>query len=248
MGKKTLTYILIIVFIGSAVICAMNECSLLLKVKALEKELEHYQVWEKQYMLDNPDYENVRILIDVDEKTLYLLDGNKLIKKYTVATGKLSTPTPLGRWKIINKARWGGGFGSRWMQIDVPWGTYGIHGTNQPSSIGYNASHGCIRMLNKDVEDLYMYVKYGTPVAIYGGLYGSFGNGARNLKPGDKGMDVVEVQRRLQMFGYYNGSIDGVYGPGMERAVNSFQKDKGLPVNRVIYYETYRAMGILMVD
>jgi len=248
MKKKVLIYILAVVLIGSAVICVMNECSILLKVKALEKELEHYQVWEKQYMMDNPDYENVRILIDVDEKTLYLMDGNKLIKKYTVATGKPSTPTPLGRWKIISKARWGGGFGSRWMQIDVPWGKYGIHGTNQPSSIGYSASHGCIRMLNKDVEDLYTYVKYGTPVVIYGGLFGPFGNGARNLKPGDKGIDVVEVQRRLKMLGYYNGYIDGVYGPSMERAVNSFQKDKGLPVNRVIYYETYRAMGILMVD
>jgi peptidoglycan hydrolase-like protein with peptidoglycan-binding domain len=103
-------------------------------------------------------------------------------------------------------------------------------------------------MYNRDVEDLYTYVKYGTPVYIYGGLYGPFGNGARNLKPGDKGVDVVEVQRRLKLLGYYKGSIDGVYGPGMENALYSFQRDNGLPKNRVIYYETYRAMGIIMMD
>ncbi len=212
------------------------------------RELQDYQVWEKRYMLDNPEYENLQIFIDIDEKTLYLLDGSALIKKYSVATGARSTPTPIGRWKVISKARWGGGFGSRWIGIDVPWGIYGIHGTNKPSSIGYNASHGCVRMYNKDVEDLFTYVKYGTPVYIYGGLYGPFGNGARNLKPGDKGIDVVEVQRRLRLLGYYNGSIDGVYGPGMERSLYQFQADNGLPRSRVIYYETYRAMGIIMMD
>ena len=115
------------------------------------RELQDYQVWEKRYMLDNPEYENLQIFIDIDEKTLYLLDGSALIKKYSVATGARSTPTPIGRWKVISKARWGGGFGSRWIGIDVPWGIYGIHGTNKPSSIGYNASHGCVRMYNKDV-------------------------------------------------------------------------------------------------
>jgi hypothetical protein len=248
MRKRVLIYTLAIVVIGCVVICTANNCAVMLKRKAMAEELKHYQVWEKQYMLDYPDYENLRILIDIDEKTLYLLDGNKLIKKYMVATGKPSTPTPIGRWKVISKARWGGGFGSRWIGLDVPWGKYGIHGTNRPSSIGYNASHGCIRMHNRDVEDLYNYVKYGTPVVIYGGVFGPFGNGARNLQPGDRGIDVVEVQRRLKMLGYYNGYIDGVYGPRMERAVNEFQKDKGLPVSRTIYYDTYKAMGILMVD
>ncbi len=59
----------------------------------------------------------------------------------------------------------GGGFGSRWMGLNVPWGgKYGIHGTNQPGSIGFNASAGCIRMRNKDVEELYNLVEYNTTV------------------------------------------------------------------------------------
>ena len=164
--------------------------------------IKEYQVWEKRYMEENPDYNNLVILIIIDEKLLYLLNENEVIKKYVIATGKPSTPTPIGRWKIIEKARWGGGFGSRWMGLNVPWGKYGIHGTNKPSSIGYNASHGCIRMLNKDIEDLYTYVKGGTPVVIYGGPFGMFGNGMRNLNKGDRGMDVVEVQRNLKNLGY----------------------------------------------
>ena len=244
MARRVLGFILLLVLLGGTI----YYYDISFNNKDRLKELEDYQVWEKRYMLDNPEYENLQIFIDIDEKTLYLLDGNNLIKKYPVATGKPSTPTPIGRWKVINKARWGGGFGSRWIGIDVPWGTYGIHGTNKPSTIGYNASHGCVRMYNRDVEDLYTYVKYGTPVYIYGGLYGPFGNGARNLKPGDKGIDVVEVQRRLKLLGYYKGSIDGVYGPVMENALYSFQRDNGLPKSRVIYYETYRAMGIIMME
>jgi hypothetical protein len=244
MARKVLGFVLFFVVLGGA--CLYYAIGS--ENKEQLKELEDYQVWEKRYMLENPEYENLQIFIDIDEKTLYLLDGSRLIKKYPVATGKASTPTPIGRWKVISKARWGGGFGSRWMGIDVPWGTYGIHGTNKPSTIGYNASHGCVRMYNRDVEDLYTYVKYGTPVYIYGGLFGPFGNGARNLKPGDKGVDVVEVQRRLKLLGYYNGSIDGVYGPNMENALYRFQRDHSLPKSRVIYYETYRAMGIIMMD
>ena len=244
MAKRILGFVLLFIVPAALILyCGDSRMD-----KEQLKELQNYQVWEKRYMLDNPEYENLQILIDIDEKTLYLLDGSKLIKKYPVATGASSTPTPVGRWKVINKARWGGGFGSRWIGIDVPWGIYGIHGTNKPSSIGYNASHGCIRMYNKNVEDLFTYVKYGTPVYIYGGLYGPFGNGARNIKPGDKGIDVVEVQRRLKLLGYYSGSIDGVYGPNMEASLYRFQADNGLPKSRVIYYETYTAMGIIMMD
>ena len=46
---------------------------------------------------------------------------------------------------------WGGGFGTRWLGLNVPWGIYGIHGTNQPWSIGTQASAGCIRMFNRHV-------------------------------------------------------------------------------------------------
>jgi hypothetical protein len=211
--------------------------------------LGQYQKWEEKMAKKNPDYDNLSILIDINAKTLYLLQDNKIVlKKYPVATGKADTPTPIGTFKIVGKAKWGGGFGSRWMGLDVPWGKYGIHGTNKPNSIGSNASGGCIRMNNKHVEELYSYVKHNTVVIIEGGPYGPFGNGFRNLTPGDRGADVAEVQRRLSNLGYYDGSIDGVYGDGMKQALVRFLKEKKLPITDVISNQVYKALSIELVD
>ncbi|MCC5912489.1 MAG: L,D-transpeptidase [Clostridiaceae bacterium] len=78
--------------------------------------------WEHEMIKENPDYDNPKILVDISVKTLYLLNDNELIKTYPIASGKLSTPSPLGSWTVISKARWGGGFGTRWMGLNVPWG------------------------------------------------------------------------------------------------------------------------------
>ena len=79
--------------------------------------------------------------------------------------GKPSTPTPLGNFKIINRAvNPGGPFGVRWLGLNKP--GYGIHGTNNPASIGTRVSNGCIRMQNKDVLELANTVPIETPVQI----------------------------------------------------------------------------------
>ena len=106
------------------------------------------------------------ILIDLTESMLYLFENDKLLKKYPVAQGKVSTPSPVGIWKITSKARnWGSGFGTRWMGLSKP--HYGIHGTNNPASIGTAASNGCVRMYNEDVNELFNQVPVGTGVSIY---------------------------------------------------------------------------------
>lgn len=196
------------------------------------------------------DKNNLSILIEVDKKQLSIIDlsSNKIIKNYVVATGKPGTPTPLGTFKIIEKARWGGGFGSRWMGLDVPWGKYGIHGTNKPGSIGFNASAGCIRMRNKDVEELYSIVDYNTIVAIINGDYGPFSHGFRNLRPGDRGADVMEVQKRLKMKGYYTGALDGIYGEGMKYSLIQYLKNNDLPLTDIIGHQIYEKLGIILMD
>ncbi len=212
-------------------------------------EYIEYIAWENKMIYENPDYEDLKILIDISVKRLYLINGNELIKKYPIASGKYSTPSPIGTWKVISKAKWGGGFGTRWMGLNVPWGKYGIHGTNKPNSIGYNASAGCIRMNNKDVEDLYTYVKHETPVTIINGIFGPFGYGLRTIKPGDVGADVREVQARLRAYGYYNVDyLDGKYGPHMEQALYNFQKDNNLPKSSHITYKIYKELGIIVMD
>ncbi|OCA85339.1 L,D-transpeptidase [Pseudobacillus wudalianchiensis] len=106
--------------------------------------------------------------IDVStlQHQLKLFDGNKLIKAYPIAVGKILSPTPSGTYTIINKQRNPGGpFGVLWMGLSKP--HYGIHGTNNPASIGKNVSHGCIRMFNHDVLELSSKVSIGTGVFIH---------------------------------------------------------------------------------
>jgi LysM repeat protein len=106
-----------------------------------------------------------RILLDIGTKTLILYNGDQPIKKYTTAIGRPVTPTPLGNYTIVSKIiNPGGILGTRWLGLSLP--QYGIHGTNNPSSIGTAASKGCIRLYNHDVEDLFSRVSLGTPVQI----------------------------------------------------------------------------------
>lgn len=186
------------------------------------------------------------ILIDLSESMLYLFENNQLIHKYPVAQGKTSTPSPVGVWYITNKARnWGKGFGTRWMGLNVPWGVYGIHGTNKPGSIGHRASAGCFRMRNRDVEELYSIVPYKTRVVVYGGPYGNMAASFDKLEPGDRKSQVAEVQKRLQKLGFYEGSIDGIYGEGMKAALIKFKQENNLPNDHYVDWATYKALGIL---
>ena len=193
---------------------------------------------------------NLAILVDLTEERLYLInkEKNQIIKKYSIASGKVETPSPIGTWKVIGMAKWSGGFGTRWIGLNVPWGTFGIHGTNKPGSIGSEASHGCIRMFNSDVEDLYEYVSVGMTVAIYGGPYGGFEKGFVTLKPGDRGAAVLEVQRKMKEKGYYPGKPDGIYGEEMKRHVMEFKEDNELKVNNNIDFEFYKKLGIILMD
>ena len=104
--------------------------------------------------------------VSTSKRQLKLFDGDQLLKTYPIAVGKVLSPTPTGSFEIINKQKNPGGpFGAFWMGLSKP--HYGIHGNNQPSSIGYDVSHGCIRMHNQDVLDLSSRVTLGTTVYIH---------------------------------------------------------------------------------
>ena len=83
-----------------------------------------------------PLVQNEKIVIDTKSCHLTFYRDGQAVKSFPVAIGTRKTPSPIGEWKIIHKGgSWGGGFGARWMGINVPWGIYGIHGTNKPGSI-----------------------------------------------------------------------------------------------------------------
>jgi len=108
-----------------------------------------------------------KIVVNTSARTLTLYKDGKWFKSFPVAVGKPSTPTPKGTFRIKNKAdNPGGPFGARWLGLSTTSGSYGIHGTNNPSSIGKAVSNGCIRMYNDDVIFLYNTVPVGTVVQI----------------------------------------------------------------------------------
>lgn len=105
------------------------------------------------------------IRISLSARRLTLMQNGRPIKSYPVGVGKMSTATPVGNYSIaVKRPNPGGPFGVMWLGLSVP--HYGIHGTNNPSSIGGYVSHGCIRMYNQHVTELAGLVPVGTPVQI----------------------------------------------------------------------------------
>ena len=106
-----------------------------------------------------------RIIVDLSDRQLYVLDRNIVVRGFPVGIGAMLTQTPEGEFTIINKQENPGGpYGALWMGLSKP--HYGIHGTNNPSSIGKQVSLGCIRMYNEDVLELSRLVPVGTRVTI----------------------------------------------------------------------------------
>ncbi|MGE5654175.1 MAG: L,D-transpeptidase family protein [Bacillota bacterium] len=166
------------------------------------------------------------LTIDQDAFTITLTRRGEIQKRYRCAVGKPATPTPPGDWYLIQKTpNPGGPFGPRWMRLNVPYGGYGIHGTDNPSSIGTAASHGCVRMVNEQVIELYDIVPLGTQVRI---LPKGQQPAQAILRVGSSGPEVWELQQRLQVLGFFNAEPTGYFGTVTEQAVITFQEAKGL--------------------
>ncbi|TSA57131.1 LysM peptidoglycan-binding domain-containing protein [bacterium] len=120
------------------------------------------------------------IIVDNKQCVLTVLLGDEVIKIYGVATGK-NNSTPIGlfkvRDKLVDPVWYNKGLavpaespenvlGTRWMGLTTPEPGYGIHGTTEPDSIGYQSTEGCIRMRNKDVEELYSIIPLGISVTV----------------------------------------------------------------------------------
>jgi len=118
------------------------------------------------------------VLVSIPDRKLALLANGKVVRIYRVAVGKTSTPSPVGEFKVVNRvtnptyyhkgqvigAGKGNPVGTRWMGLSAK--GYGIHGTNQPNSIGKAASTGCIRMGKQDLDELFAIVDVGDTVQI----------------------------------------------------------------------------------
>jgi lipoprotein-anchoring transpeptidase ErfK/SrfK len=118
------------------------------------------------------------IIVSLEDHKLALLENGEVKKLYTVAVGKPSTPSPDGTFTIQRRVKNptyhhdgktvppgpNNPVGTRWMGLSKS--GYGIHGTNEPKSIGRAASHGCIRMAKADLEEFYEMVALGDTVRL----------------------------------------------------------------------------------
>ena len=120
------------------------------------------------------------IVVSLEDRKLALVEDGQIKKVYVVAVGKPTTPSPAGKFTIARRVKNptyshdgktvppgpGNPVGTRWMGLSVK--GYGIHGTNEPKSIGKAASHGCIRMARRDLEEMYEMVSVGDTVELVG--------------------------------------------------------------------------------
>lgn len=187
---------------------------------------------------------DISIIVDTHKRKLTVYSDGEPYRQFQVAVGKYETPTPIGNFKVSRKAvDWGTGFGTRWIGLNVGWGIYGIHGTNKPNSIGDYSSHGCIRMHNRHVEELYPWIPTNAPVIVVGNPFGYLDPSYKILRRDDRGAVICEVQRALKQLGY-DIQVDGVWGWGMEEVVVKFRKDKGLSRDNCIDRSAYKALGL----
>jgi hypothetical protein len=119
------------------------------------------------------------IVVSIPDRKLALIEDGQIVKVYPIAVGALASPSPDGefrvRERVTNPTYYAPGkvippgklnpLGTRWIGLGHR--GYGIHGTNEPRSIGKRASHGCIRMRNRDVEELFDFVRPGDLVELH---------------------------------------------------------------------------------
>ena len=189
------------------------------------------------------------VWIELDRKRLLLYENGEIARTYPIAAGRADTPSPVGVFRVTHRfATELSGFGTRFLGLSVPWGQYGIHGTNAPASIGQNASHGCIRLRVADAEEIYRLVPNGTRVVIESGAYGPLFTGLRSLREGDRGADVLQLQRRLILQGWLQGPADGVFGPSTRRAVVAARKALSMPPGDAADAALQSRLGMMLFE
>jgi len=120
------------------------------------------------------------VLVSIPDRKLAVLEDGEVLAQFPIAVGADASPSPTGEFQIVNRVSnptyYHAGqviptgkdnpVGTRWLGLSQK--GYGIHGTNTPRSIGHAASHGCIRLRNRDMERLFTMVRVGDVVKIRG--------------------------------------------------------------------------------
>jgi lipoprotein-anchoring transpeptidase ErfK/SrfK len=142
------------------------------------------QAFQPTQKLATTNPQPIRLEIQRSKRQVVVYHGKTRIKTYPIAVGKPGWETPLGTFKVQQMMR-----NPKWISPKTgesipagdpenPLGRYwigfwtdgnnwiGFHGTPNPESVGSAASHGCVRMYNEDVEELFAKVTLGTEVTV----------------------------------------------------------------------------------
>jgi lipoprotein-anchoring transpeptidase ErfK/SrfK len=120
-----------------------------------------------------------RVVVSIPDRKLAVIENEVVLRLFPVAVGSATSPSPVGTFTIVNRidrpTYYAPGkvippnsrnpLGTRWLGLSVK--GYGIHGTDVPSSIGHARSHGCIRLRNRDVEELFEMLRPGDVVEVH---------------------------------------------------------------------------------
>jgi len=136
--------------------------------------------WAQNPVATDRGQQNRVILVSLVDRKLAVIENGAVIATFQVAVGAKVSPSPTGEFTIVSRvtnptyyhrgtvipAGKDNPVGTRWVGLTLK--GYGIHGTNAPGSIGHAASHGCIRLRNRDVERLFTMLRIGDRVQIRG--------------------------------------------------------------------------------
>lgn len=120
------------------------------------------------------------VVVSIPDRKLAVVENGNIVRVFPVVVGASISPSPTGDFHIVNRISnptyYHSGvvippgsdnpIGPRWLGLDLK--GYGIHGTNEPHSIGKAASHGCIRLGNRDIKEFFTLVRVGDVVHIAG--------------------------------------------------------------------------------
>lgn len=120
-----------------------------------------------------------RIVVSIPDRKLVLIEDGRILLTFRIAVGAPDSPSPNGTFRVANMVTEPVYYhpgevippgaenpvGPRWIGLSIK--GYGIHGTNEPRLIGRRASHGCIRLNNRDVKILFAYLRVGDAVELH---------------------------------------------------------------------------------
>ena len=171
----------------TALILALTLFAVLLTATGVSaKSLPDQQSQETPASSSTAETEDYRLVINIPSRTLWVYKGDKIIRYFPVGVGKPGFMTPVGQYSVISKVidpGWENPYlpkgkvrlapgddnplGTRWIGFYRKGaGEYGMHGTDNPDSVGKFSSHGCVRLKVKDAEALFEMVDLGTPVVV----------------------------------------------------------------------------------